>query len=199
MLLTTKELHMKDPINPKRKRKLASVTKEREPVVRANGREDYSDYSELLSSVDRIGQVHPTTSLTKAVVEDLKTYISRGLGLREVCSLVGVPWMTFKLWRTRYPRFDEFIEKCVAEVEIETLDEIREAGKGGTWQASAWMLERRWPERYGKRDVLKQEIYWKHMEFVKIVLEVINDADPTLKSEIVSKLRTLKIDIGDKG
>lgn len=199
MLSITKELLLKDPLKPNRRKKLASVTKERKPVIRATGREDYSDYSERLRSVERTGQVHPSTSLTKAVVEDLKTYISRGLGLREVCSLVGVPWMTFQLWRTRYPLFDKFIEKCVAEVEMEALDEVREAGRGGVWQASAWALERRWPERYGKRDIVKQEIYHKHIEFVKIVLEVINDADPALKAEIVSRLRTRKINIGDQG
>lgn len=199
MLVTKRELFIKDQISPtKRKKKLASISKTREPVERDTGVKDYTDFSELMQSIDRIGPLSEKTKLTKGVVHDFKTYISRGLGLREVCALAGVKWSTFIKWRYSYPLFDEFIEKCLAEYEVEALDRIREAAKGGVWQADCWTLERKYPDRYGKRDVLKQEIYWKHIEFVKIVLEVINDADPALKTEIVNKLRVRKIDIGDK-
>jgi transposase-like protein len=47
--------------------------------------------------------------------------------------------------------FLESVKKATAAVEVEALDVIRSAAEGGTWQAAAWLLERRHPERWGRR------------------------------------------------
>jgi hypothetical protein len=83
-------------------------------------------------------------------------------------------------------------------VEDDALNYIKEAMGGGTWQASAWMLERKYPAKYGKRDMLKQEIFYSHQKFVKIILEVINEASPELRATVVNRLRASKIDLGDQ-
>jgi len=82
------------------------------------------------------------------------------------------------------------------DFEYDALFYIKEAMQGGTWPASAWFLERKYPQRYGKRDVLKQQIYHIHIEFVRIVLEIINDADPAIKAQVLNELKARKIDIG---
>lgn len=178
---------------------MSKLTSVRNHKTRNNGHEDFSDYSEFIDSMTRERPIRDDCMLTEAVVHDLETFIIRGLDLKQAAVLAGIPWRTFEGWRHRYPRFNEFIDKCLTLAESDALHQIQESMKGGVWQASAWFLERKWPNRYGKRDILKQEIYYKHMEFVKVVLEVINAADPAIRGEIVNRLRSRKIDFGDQG
>jgi len=151
-----------------------------------------------MQSINRRGPVNERTNLTEAVVVDLQTYIERGLSLRDACTLSGVSHDVFKAWLRSYPAFKEFIDMCLVRVESDALTYIKEAMEGGTWQASAWMLERKFPAKYGKRDMLKQEIFHNHQKFVKIILEVINEASPELRATVVNRLRAESIDIGDR-
>lgn len=67
-----------------------------------------------------------------------------------------------------YGNLVQEVEHAEAEWEQTLLDQIRDAASGAhtnrfgerqhSWQAAAWILERRWPERYAKRDPLKVEL-----------------------------------------
>jgi hypothetical protein len=35
------------------------------------------------------------------------------------------------------------------------FDRIRSAAEQGQWQAAAWLLERRWPSEFGRRDTTR--------------------------------------------
>jgi hypothetical protein len=74
-----------------------------------------------------------------------------------------------------YAQFAEALQKAEAQAEVTSLLRIRQAGEGGVvvyertvthpdgriehevkrtvpqWQSHAWLLERRWPERYARR------------------------------------------------
>lgn len=190
-----KSLFLKDPLLSKKKSEKLSVSVTiRPPKKRKDGREDYSDYSDLIRTFDRIHQIRNECNLTEAIVKELETYILRGLDLREVCRLAGIDLNVFKQWRHQYPLFDRFIDKCMVQAELDALDHVKVAMRGGQWQASAWFLERKWPRRYGKRDVTKQEVREKFAEFMDVVLNVVNDVDPSIRAEIVNRLRTKKID-----
>lgn len=194
-----RSLILKKPIlSNKSEEELATVITIRDPKTRRTGKKDYSDYSELMQDISRRGPVDEATHLTKAIVSDLQTYIERGLSLEDACELAGVTYSAFKNWRRQYPEFDKFITRCMIRVEDDALTYIKEAMQGGTWQASAWMLERKYPSKYGKRDMLKQEIFYNHQKFVKIVLEVINEASPELRATLVNKLRSEDVDLGDR-
>ena len=194
----SRSLILKNPVLPKKsEEELATVITIRNPKKR-KGKEDYSDYSELMQEISRTHPVDDATLLTKAIVSDLKTYIERGLALEDACELAGIASSTFKLWRKKYPEFDKFISRCMIRVEDDALTYIKEAMQGGTWQASAWLLERKYPSKYGKRDMLKQEIFYNHQKFVKIILEVINEASPELRATIVNRLRAEDVDLGDR-
>lgn len=175
---------------------LAIKIKKRKPRVKADGRMDYSDLSRLLQDIDRLSPVDENTLLTEDVAHDLKDKILRGLTDEQACNLCGVNYGTFTQWLVRYEPFKEFIRRVKAQVEYDALEHIQEAMGGGTWSAAAWFLERKWPHRYGKRDVLKQQIYHVHMEFVRIVLDIVNNEDPALKTRILNELKQRKIDIG---
>jgi len=191
----TRSLELKNPIFKKGKRPLSVKVTIRKPKKRKTGRLDYSDYSELLRDIDRRNPVNERTLLTKAVAEDLKTYILRGLDEERACELAGVDFRTYHQWTLRYPLFKEFIRRVKAQVEFDTLEHIKDAAEGGIWSAAAWFLERKYPQRYGRRDVLKQEIFHVHRKFISVVLGVINQESPELKTKIIQNLKKEKIDI----
>ena len=53
-------------------------------------------------------------------------------------------------------KFAEKVQMAHANAEVSYLSYIRKHA-GRTWQAAAWMLERRWPEVYGKRPLPAEE------------------------------------------
>ena len=189
-----KSISLKNPIFGDDK-PLTVRIRPRKPKKRTDGRLDYSDYSDLLQDIDRVRPVDDRTILTKDVADDLRNKILRGLTEEQACELVGVKYATYSQWLIKYPLFKEFIRRVKAEVEFEALEFIKDAMKGGTWSAAAWFLERKWPQRYGKRDVLKQQIYHTHIEFIRVVLGVINDQDPIIRAKIQNELKKRKIDI----
>ncbi len=192
----TKSMTLKKPIFKKDNDKPLTVRiRSRKPKKRTDGRLDYSDHSDLLQDIDRTRPINEKTLLTKDVALDLEEKILRGLTEEQACELVGVAYETYSKWLINYPLFKEFIRRVKAQVEFEALSHVQDAMGGGTWSAAAWFLERKWPQRYGKRDVLKQQIYMVHIEFIRVVLDVINSADPTMKAKILGDLKARKIAI----
>jgi len=43
-------------------------------------------------------------------------------------------------------------EAAWEEEMLSTIDDVAKSGRPNTWQAAAWRLERRWPDRYGRFD-----------------------------------------------
>ena len=50
--------------------------------------------------------------------------------------------------------FSEAVARARAEAEGAHIKNIRRAADNGTWQASAWFLERSFPKKWGKRSTL---------------------------------------------
>ncbi len=194
-MIVEREMRLKKPVFKGDDKPLAIRIKKRKPRKKTDGRPDYSDLSELLQDIDRTSPVNESTLLTKDVADDLQEKILRGLTEEQACNLCGVNYGIYSEWLARYPLFKEFIRRVKAQVEFDTLEHIKEAMEGGSWQSAAWFLERKWPHRYGKRDVLKQQIYHVHMEFVRIVLDIVNNEDPSIKTKILNELKKRKIDI----
>ena len=51
---------------------------------------------------------------------------------------------------TKHTRFLDAVETAQAESEIRDLQNIDTVASAGSWQASAWKLERRHPKRWGR-------------------------------------------------
>ena len=67
----------------------------------------------------------------------------------------GIGENTLGDWLRRFRDFRDAIEKAEAEAELAHVATIRAAAHDGTWQASAWWLERRRSDDWGKRDRLE--------------------------------------------
>ena len=100
--------------------------------------------------------------------------------LIQAAAIGGVTYTTLNNWMKKgesassgaYVEFLEAVKKAEAEAEALRVSRISKAGKEGNWQADAWYLERRYPDRWGKR---VQEVTGKDggpLEYVQRVQEL---------------------------
>ena len=128
--------------------------------------------------------------LTKA---KLALYMKRGLDIRDAAKLCRVSEYQLGMLRSD-PDFEQLIEYCSADCEQTHLNAISDAGTMGQWQAAAWILERKFPDKYGKKDTIKHEYEIKMMSFQKVILNVINELDPKIRHIIMQKLRNINVE-----
>ena len=124
--------------------------------------------------------------LTPSVINSLAEAMKNGAAIDVACNIAGVHRSTFFRWQeeaeklynqlnegeiqrsrlnTREKHLIDFHEKVTfasARYELELLKEIR--AKEKNWQALAWILERRFRERYARRVMLDTEAFLKTFE-----------------------------------
>lgn len=64
----------------------------------------------------------------------------------------GISHQTFAVWLREYPDFAEQVKTAEQEAVAMHLQNIVNAAAKGSWQASAWVLERRHYADWGKKD-----------------------------------------------
>ncbi len=97
--------------------------------------------------------------LTPAVQAKIVEMMMDGVALTTACVRAGTTHYTVRYWRTLveegaehaqiYADFFTAIKKAEAEAEHKALKTIKKGGFG--WQAQAWFLERRFPQRWGAK------------------------------------------------
>jgi hypothetical protein len=88
--------------------------------------------------------------------------IKLGMPLKFAAEAAGITETTFYNWMARgekekkgqFFEFFEYIKQCQSTAVQLHLKLITKAATKGNWQASAWILERRHPEEFGRRDNL---------------------------------------------
>ena len=118
--------------------------------------------------------------------------IRLGLEPSRACVLAGLTFETLNLWRAKalndklpeYITFFEEIEKAKVEHEAIHLRNIHEAASGGTWTASAWTLERMFPDKYSLKT--RTEITGKDGGPVQQEIKVISTSDILKALEIIT-------------
>ena len=94
-----------------------------------------------------------TAEVRRIVLEGLRL----GLFHAQCAALAGVDIRTLDRWLRKgnsggasaYVSFAREVERASAEGERDYVGQIQRAAQGGAWQASAWILERRAPKRWG--------------------------------------------------
>ena len=103
---------------------------------------------------------------SKATDETMKKIldgIKAGMSYEGACGVARVSWVTFDKWRKageageseKFVRFLRELRYAEAISEAEMLKKLKE-DPDTKWVA--WRLERRFPDRWGRKDQLKQEI-----------------------------------------
>lgn len=102
------------------------------------------------------------TKLTPKVQERIINAVRAGLRYKEAAQVAGIDESTFYNWKKRgaqaksglYFEFYQALKRAEAEGEFALIARIQQEASNGTWQAAAWILERRHPERWGRRMTL---------------------------------------------
>lgn len=104
------------------------------------------------------------SKLTPEVQEKICEYVRQGLTYEIAARAAGISESTFYRWRERgekarggkFREFWEALKRAEAEAEQRLVERILSASSD-TWQAAAWILERRYPDRWGRKDRVKHE------------------------------------------
>lgn len=105
------------------------------------------------------------TKLTPELVAQAAKMIAEGCYVETVAQALGIHKSTWYEWIKKgeeeeagiYRDFADAIKKATPQAEIKAVEGVLKAGREGNWQALAWFLERRFPERYGRRDRVSLE------------------------------------------
>ena len=83
--------------------------------------------------------------------------------------------------RNIYSEFSEAVKKAEAAAELRAVSGIVAAGRRN-WTAFAWYLERKYPDRWGRRDKIQQEISGPGGEPVSVAVDLSVLTDEELRS-----------------
>lgn len=89
-----------------------------------------------------------TPETVKKIVEALAAGNTRGAS----SAYGGISQKTLERWMKRYVEFDEAIKDAEARAEVGHVANIAQASRNGNWTASAWWLERRRHQDWGRKD-----------------------------------------------
>lgn len=135
--------------------------------------------------------------LDDSVWQRLNQAISVGAYIEDACVFAGISSRQFRRWRELaeqgvepYASRWQEINKSESQAIVRNLFNIQNASNNGTWQASAWLLERKYPDKYGRKETVnildnnKQfdvELYWSDGN--KFVEGEVSDMSDTKKEE----------------
>ena len=105
-----------------------------------------------ISKRGRVGEGRPTKR-TPEVVAKIAEAVAIGLTDEEAALLAGINPDTMTEWR-KAPEFSGAIKRATAQRLLLRLGRI-EAGEQG-WQGTAWALERIYPHRFARPEVMNQ-------------------------------------------
>ena len=112
---------------------------------------------------------------TKEVSDKIFQAIADGNTHKTACALSGISAATFYDWMNTDLEFLDTVKKAEAFSESFHVEQIRKASNSN-WTASAWMLERRNNQEWGKKDRLDVTSGDEKIEGFKITL--VNPSDP---------------------
>jgi hypothetical protein len=94
----------------------------------------------------------PDTKYTPETVKKIVDALSAGNTRGASSAYGGISQKTLERWMKRYVDFDEAVKDAEARAEVGHVANIAQAAKSGNWTASAWWLERRRHQDWGRKD-----------------------------------------------
>lgn len=91
------------------------------------------------------------TKYTEETVAKIEQAISIGATYKLAAQYAGINEATLHEWRNKKPEFSERLSRAEGKAAIQSLATIRAAAPQD-WRAASWLLERRYPDEYGKRE-----------------------------------------------
>ena len=121
-----------------------------------------------------------TSKLTPEMQDKICNNIMLGLKYEQAALAAGICDRTLYNWKEqgqkaksgKYFQFLQALKKAEAEGEGLLIARIQKEAKEGTWQAAAWILERRHPDRWAR--TTKNEHTGKDGEGLRVEIEYVN-------------------------
>lgn len=122
--------------------------------------------------------------LNDELIEKITKAVAMGLTNNAVCDYVGINEATFYSYmnqgtedcekgkETQFSKFLKSYKRAKADFRIFHMAKIRQAAETGSWQASAWCLERCCPDEYGANKNVKLTLEDEEEKQITIVQTV---------------------------
>tara|TARA_R100000278_G_scaffold54958_2_gene45753 strand:- start:458 stop:925 length:468 start_codon:yes stop_codon:yes gene_type:complete len=88
-------------------------------------------------------------------VHNICTHISNGNTFRASALAEGISEATFHRWRKEHEEFDELVEEAIGISEAKLVNKLAQSED---WRAAAWILERRFPQSWTKKDHIDMHV-----------------------------------------
>jgi len=120
------------------------------------------------------------TKLDEARADKLIKAIKGGNDKKVACQFAGISETTLYRWLEQSKSknasqelrdFRESFERSEAEAEFAYVTRIAQAASNGRWQAAAWWLERKHPERWAQHTKIQAEISGRDGGAITITVE----------------------------
>lgn len=105
------------------------------------------------------------TKCTPERINQISQAVAAGAYAKSAAAMAGITERTYYNWidwgrREQEPYFTFYkaMQEAEAQAEVANIAIVRSAAQDGTWQAAAWYLERKHPERWGRRDRVTTEM-----------------------------------------
>ena len=130
--------------------------------------------------------------LTPEIQQRISDNIALGLTYSLAASSAGITYKTFNIWlnkgktekQGKYYQFYKYIIKCNADGALKLLERLNEAAKGGNCQVCMFILERRFPDEFGRRVNRKTNVVSENLNQNGEI--IINDTDG-IRKQILAK------------
>lgn len=93
----------------------------------------------------------PRSVMTPEIVETILRHVELGIWPERAARMAGIDGAAMRKHKERNPQFVTDLEKAEAKAEASLHGRMLRA-MDENWTAVAWMLERRFPQRYAKQD-----------------------------------------------
>ena len=117
------------------------------------------------------------------MIDEAVKLISNGATNKDVCAYLGIHEATFYRWLQRpvtdnQRKLCESLKKADVQRKLWHIQQIQKAAENGSWQASAWYLERKYPQEWAKAERITDDPNAPEIENVKKVLvQIVEAAD----------------------
>lgn len=146
------------------------------------------------------------SKLTKQLIKNAADLVKLGNYTETACAYLGIGKTSWYRWLQEGEQaksglkreFWEAIRQAEAQAEIRNIGKIQTAANDD-WKASAWYLERKFPDRWGRKEHIDANLNHSGELNKKVDLALLNGEELNSLETIVSKLANIEGDQSGKG
>ena len=151
------------------------------------GKETTEVTPEIITKWQLTKPLPPSGKLTQKTVAAVLESIANGNYIERSCAAAGITAKTFRNWQdvaenepdSAYAEFADLLEQARAHAETQNVGIIQRAA-ATNWTAAAWLLERQYPQRWGRRDQVHSTVDAVHtlrIEWGNVAIEASDETD----------------------